>query len=288
MIIEIDVNDNLQNLIAIRDKFEMKILRTKPTSCTALQALSIKDLHNISDVTYHAFRRDLNLEHYIPNIHLVKEERKRMNATYPITLNLFGYFNDIEYKIRSVLSRVIERLGDIRNDTFILKFTGDGTNIGRQLFINNLTFSIINDHHYCKTSVGTYILGIFKCKETYLQIKTCLNEINHQLKHLSTITLNGKIYIIKKLFVSDMKSHAINFGINDATSRYPCPYCTICFSLVNLRNVSAESIQNFKDALEGHWSYKERLYGARSHQQSAICLNKNTVDEKKGYKDNLF
>ena len=87
-----------------------------------------------------------------------------------------------------------------------------------------------------------------------------------------------------------MKAHSMCFGISDATSRYPCPYCTIKFNLAKSRyNCSGGAqrleldIQLFRENLVKEWSYCNKNQGARSHKEAEVCLRRNTVDKIKGY-----
>ena len=148
------------------------------------------------------------------------------------------------------------------------------------MVIYNVTFSIINDTRICKTSKGSYILGIFKCKEDHSNLKIALKELNDQLKYLDEILVNEKLIKICKTFTSDLKAQASAFGIYDATSKYPCTFCTIGFNLVNKKKVNAADIDLFKQTLEKEWSYIDIEKGARTHEESSICVNKTNIDDK--------
>ena len=86
--------------------------------------------------------------------------------------------------------------------------------------------------------------------ENYDQVKGCLKETLELLKDIESITIDDKIYHIKKYFAGDLKFLALVYGINSATSDYPCLWCTCNMRNVFDINASWPISRSQKDALE--------------------------------------
>lgn len=225
----------------------------------------------------------MRLEKKIPTLYEVKNYRKRLNQLYPIELNSFGAYVNLEVKLRMILTNTLNRLGNIKNDTFILKISCDGTNIGRNLVICNLTFTVINDIDFCKTSAGNYILGVYECNENYNNLSLCLIEAIEQLKNTHDIVIDNKLYKIDITQTHDLKGTSITHGTTDATSKYPCPFCTISFNLASEKSITESKVAQFRQTLNTDWSYCNKELGARSHEEFEECAKKDTVEQRKGY-----
>lgn len=80
-----------------------------------------------------------------------------------------GYYTNVTQKIEMGIKIYLNDLNNdngvnnILNDTIIIKYSGDSTNITKsRLKILNFTYTIINDERNCKSANGNYILGKLK------------------------------------------------------------------------------------------------------------------------------
>lgn len=72
------------------------------------------------------------------------------------------------------------------------------------------------------------IKGIFEInKETYQDVNACFEEIGiiQDIENFNSLIINNTQYTIKKRFGGDMKFIEIMYGLLNATSNFPCPWC---------------------------------------------------------------
>ena len=84
----------------------------------------------------------------MPPLNSIINLRKTFQPTFTIYQNYYGVYNDIEYKFKTVLDSIADRLGyfnlnniieseksRISKTPFNIKLCGDGTNIGIFFFV---------------------------------------------------------------------------------------------------------------------------------------------------------
>ena len=137
-----------------------KSLNSSRSEAELLQTARAVDSSNLSMRNYRALRNALDYAE-IPSLYKVNSFKKRMNQFFELHKNEFGCYVNAKEKVEFVLGKVHEKLGGhVENDTFSVKFSGDGTNITKtSVQLLNFTFTVLNDSDKCKTSSGNYILG---------------------------------------------------------------------------------------------------------------------------------
>jgi hypothetical protein len=59
----------------------------------------------------------------------------------------------------------------------LIKFSGDRTNLSRNVKVINLTITLINEGQKAKTASGNYLVGVFSIRnEDYETLRNCLTE----------------------------------------------------------------------------------------------------------------
>ena len=145
-------------------EFDLKIsgksFKYCPSEIQLMQTAKAVDSSNLSQRNYHTLRNSLSFTE-IPSLYKIKEFKKRLNKFFELKKNEYGSYVNAREKIEFVLKKVYKKLNkQIDNDTFSIKFSGDGTNITRtSVQLLNFTFTVLNDKDKCKTSNGNYILG---------------------------------------------------------------------------------------------------------------------------------
>jgi hypothetical protein len=98
--------------------------------------------------------------------------REKYAKNYPLNTNEKGVSNQVELKLREILTPIAQRLGYFKDDniyldneikksktTFLLKNCGDGTICSRAAKLLNLNFTVINDRKFCKSASGNFSWG---------------------------------------------------------------------------------------------------------------------------------
>ena len=88
--------------------------------------------------------------------------------------------------------------------------SGDGTFVGKQLHVVNLTFSILDKGKRAHSSDGNYCLAIFR-QERYDEM-TALSDIHQETQNLSSIQVNALIFDIMYFLGGDWKFLALVTG----------------------------------------------------------------------------
>jgi hypothetical protein len=151
----------------VDEDFEIKIMnktvtkfKTEETKTLLLDALKAVDEANMSEQSYRGFKKTMKLPS-MPTLYRIRAHRSRLNSFFDLKQNDFGHYVDARQKIEYVLKKIYKKeTTQIKDDTFFLKFSGDGTNITKtSVQLLNFTFTVLNDKGICKTSSGNYILG---------------------------------------------------------------------------------------------------------------------------------
>lgn len=257
--------------IEFNEDYELNLLgkrfasRSQNSQVLVMKALQAVDGANMSQRNYIGFKKQMSIS-CMPSLNILTTFKKRLNQFFDLKKNEYGNFVDCKQKIEYVLKKIFTKHSNVvKNDTFSLKFSGDGTNITKSsVQLLNFTFTVLNDQERCKTSIGNYILGMFEINgENYEQLKGCLGEILEELKGINSINIDGKVYAIKHFFAGDLKFLATVYGINPANSDFPCLWCKC-----NLREI-------FKtDAV---WPI------SRTYAEACERYKLKTKNEKQGY-----
>jgi hypothetical protein len=182
--------------------------------------LNNKCKNNLSDEGYNRLKVDLRLQ--LPSLENIKKLRKNLNSKFLVSNNKFGFYNNLKQKLKIILNEnTVNDLKNIENKTIIIKFCGDGTNVGRRLNVFNFSFSIINQVSTCKTSLGHYCLGLHDIKENYENISSALKEVFSQVDEIEEIEINKEVNKIRKILACDLKSLSLINGINQAIQNTP-------------------------------------------------------------------
>ena len=237
----------------------------------ALIVQRARDRSNMSGKNYIRLKKALTQIPYfkMPGLNKIDEIKIKMNKFFEIKINDFGAYVNVEEKIQFILSKIYLKLNKtIENDTFHLRFAGDGAMITKtRLTLMNFTFTVLNEKKY--SADANYLLGVFKIEsENYENIKNAIDPIIEQLEKINTITIDNKEFKIVKYASGDLKFLALTFGINAANSTYPCNWC----------------LWNSKDSIEENIDSKWSISG-RSLEDAKEKTALNSIDGKMGYKN---
>lgn len=234
------------------------------------KTIMAKDCSNLSERNYKIFRSTLGLSQ-LPTLKRLTKLKKNLNSIFKLSTNAYGAFVNPEEKIKFVIKQFLIREKEpVQDDTFIIKFSGDSTNITKaNLKILNFAFTLINEKQTAKTSKGNYMLGVFKIEqESYDELKGALKELLELIEKIECVEIDGKSYKIKKCIGGDLKFLASLYGLNSANSYYPCVWCE-CHK------------KEFYD-LTKNWSIKNRAHGARSLEKAYLNHSKKSINDRKG------
>ena len=240
----IDVNKNsAQVKITIRDPFP-EMQNSTPNN---LQLVLRKEISNLSDNNYQKMK---NCGINIPSLRFVRQTRYIMNDQFQAMQNSHGTYYELKQKLVHYLNS-FDNHKAIKNNIINIRLAGDGTNVAKQFSVFNFTFSFIDKLNFKydadpKTESGNFVLGTFKIKkESYEEIKLCLDEINSELSRLNEIVFKDVTYKISYKLGGDLKFLSLVLGVNAANSQYPCPFCKA----------------NKKDFANFQTNYAKRVFG---------------------------
>ena len=109
--------------------------------------------------------------------------------------------------------------------TIKVKISGDGTNIGKRLKLENVTYTILNEKDAAMNEKGNYVLAIIKTTENYDNLKESLADLNNEMSNLKEITVNNHKYSIEYFLGGDWKFLARVCGLGAANQNFACIWC---------------------------------------------------------------
>lgn len=143
-------------------KQDLKINNNDNNESILFKSMKSMDVSLLSFNRYQLFRSISGIG--LATVYGIQRMRNIINSIISLKKNDFGFYFEPKEKIRYVLSKKIKDLKSLNllppDNTFTIKFCGDGTNLGKKnVKIVNLCFTIIEDE--TATSVnGTFVLGI--------------------------------------------------------------------------------------------------------------------------------
>ena len=243
--------------------------------------LYYKDKFSISDKAYNELKVKCDLK--ISSLSRLKKRRAEIDEHFNIFMNKKGAYVSAEAKIKFQVISFFERkynltdaeafsAEEFKDEIIHIRLAADGTNIGRNMKLLNITFTILNEGPRSLTANGNYTLGIYEMEtENYENLSICFKELVEELAKLKQIKIG--VYNINLIFYysGDWKMLAYSLGIQSANSRYPCVWCKCCKD-------------DFSDrSLE--WSITDPDKGARSLEEliRTVQLENNSKTIKYGY-----
>jgi hypothetical protein len=154
------INNNYNNTSVALHINELNLVSHLDLRTKAFKALIGKDEGNLSDKSYIKMRNHVNFAN-LPTIDEIVDIRKEIDQKlYEIKQNDFGYYNDPIQKITKICSKFYEEQKTVKDDVFIIKLGGDGTNLTKSnTTALNLAFTVINDFEKVKSVIGNYSIG---------------------------------------------------------------------------------------------------------------------------------
>jgi hypothetical protein len=233
--------------------------------------LYYKDLAMLSDKQYLLIRAGWKIKEQVPSLYQIKKFRKLINAEVDSKFKVKaignGFYLNPVIQIKSkILDFLKQNYLEMKNNSIIIKLSCDGTNISRNIKLENLVFNLINEGKKAAAVTGCYRLGAFTIfKEDYEELKNWLPKIWEEIKELNKVffdpinmlifdekdiekTRSSSLleYDIKLLFTADWKATAIIKGYSAANGRWPCLYCTVDKNGINSLNHKGLCIFLFK------------------------------------------
>jgi len=192
----INIIENNQNLVT-RD-LEIKFNQNFPEHAIYEEkCIFFKDKANITDKSYHIFRRSLNLKDRTSSLYFIKKQRKKKSLSLVIKPLDTGFYRDPVKMIKEKVSRYVKTFS--QGDGFDLvkiQLGCDGANLYRNVKLVNFVFSVINEK-------VDHSSGDERELNRFVEL-----EINYS-------------------FCNDMKMNLVILGLKAANSNWPCLHCTV-------------------------------------------------------------
>ena len=197
--------------------------------------LYIKDKFCISDKAYRALCTASNL----PSINQIKQKKAQIKQLTvkptPTPSQAIGFQRDFEHVLKEKVG-VLYRDGKIKkNDEVKVKLSGDGTWVGKNLHVVNVTFTILNEECAMSNS-GNYLIAIFEDKEGYDALESHLLDIRHAVSNNTEIIVGDCLFKVSYYLGGDYKFLLCILGIDCASCKYSCIYCKCPSNLYFMSN----------------------------------------------------
>lgn len=160
----------------------------------------------------------------------LRERRNEINSTFTIVENKNYCFADLKCAIKNCLIKYLskfkrEELNELKKTPFQIRISGDGTNICKTVSVVNFVFTFLKEEN-CKSSSGTYTIGIAKFNEKYDDLKPACEYIDEIIGENKEFEYKEHLFKIEYFLGADLKFILEVNGLYSANSSYPCPFCT--------------------------------------------------------------
>lgn len=230
--VEVFNNDTQQyETISLVEEGELQLLETEPRELTDNDIddinmwVYLKEKLNISNEAWHELAMKCK---DMPTKYKICKHLDKLNANWNLR-STPGEAEGVQISFRESLEEQIKRLqknGVLDKVTTIkVKLSGDGTNIGKRLKLENVTYTILNEKDAAMNEKGNYVLAIIKTTENYDNLKESLADLNNEMSNLKEITVNSHKYSIEYFLGGDWKFLACVCGSGAANQNFSCIWC---------------------------------------------------------------
>ena len=251
--VEVFNNDTQQyETISLVEEGELKLLETEPKELTDNDIddinmwVYLNDKFNISNEAWHELAMKCK---DMPTKYKICKHLDKLNANWNLK-STPGEAEGIQISFKESLEEQIKRLqknGVLDKATTIkVKISGDGTNIGKRLKLENVTYTILNEK-------GNYVLAVITTTENYDNLKESLADLINEMSNLKEITLNNHKYSIEYFLGGDWKFLACVCGLGAANQNFACIWC--------------KCPKHERFDISKKWSLTDRSLGARDLQE---------------------
>ena len=185
--------------------------------------LLVKDKFNISDA---AFKELSQLCSGMPTFHGIAQKINELNDGVHVFDTPDGSGVQVSFKQTLMISMKPLESSQPDLEELHIKFTGDGTFVGKRLHVVNFGYTILNEKRKAMSDRGNYSLAIVKIKEDYESIRDALSDLVTEMKSMVSVDFNGRQIPIIYYLGGDWKFLACVCGIGAANSDFACIWCT--------------------------------------------------------------
>ena len=124
----------------------------------------------------------------LPSFCTLLKERNELNCKFDITPTpdsegvQVSFRNSIKDGLKMSSSDPELHLHPIK-----IKFSGDGTWLGKRLHVVNFCYTILNEERKAMSERGNYCLAIVKCKEDYGNLEASLADIIREMEETQSV-----------------------------------------------------------------------------------------------------
>ena len=283
-VIAMNTISGCEETISLHNHFELA-LNDKPNEeeeNILAMMLYVKDRFSISGAAYHEMGkvcREMPRQYKIK--HKIAELNKMWNIQ-PIPSEIVGVQQSLEPRLRSRIQQLERDTPEDapfkRNRTVQVKLSGDSTNMGKRIQVENFTYTLLDEGEKAYSYEACHPLAMFKAPEKYDTLKLALKDLIAEITTLTSIIVDDKTYTINYYLGGDWKFLALvtgtctliilisisiiiqNFhlssstGIDSASSQYSCIWC------------KCSSKERYNPEVK--WSVTDGIHGARSTQEN--------------------
>ena len=95
-----------------------------------------------------------------------------------------------------------------------IKITGDNTQVARNLNVENIAFTILEEGQIACSSMGNHTVSILKSPETFETLAAGLEDICAEARDLEVVTVNETVYTVERFPGGDWKFLALVCGLD--------------------------------------------------------------------------
>lgn len=176
----------------------------------------VKDRFSVSGNAYHEMAKVCKA---LPRHYKIKQKIAELNQMWdikPTPPGIIGVQQALEPRLRSRILQLEKNTPEDApfkcNSTVRVKLSGDSTNMGKRIQVENFTYTLLDEGERAYSYEACHPLAMFKAPEKYNSLKLALKDVIHEVTELKMITVGKKKYSIEYYLGGDWKFLAMVTG----------------------------------------------------------------------------
>ena len=188
--------------------------------------LYVKDKYSLSNEAYHELSM---LSDDLPRSCQIKALANLLNSQFEIRdapNGIIGVQQSLKDRVMLRLKHLSDKSENVLNGNKIrIKITGDNTQVARNLNVENIAFTILEEGQIACSAMGNHTVSILKIPEKFEILAAGLEDICAEARDLEVVTVNETVYTVERFLGGDWNFLALVCGLDAANADHACIWC---------------------------------------------------------------
>ena len=180
----------------------------------------MKDKYSLSNEAYHELSM---LSDDLPRSCQIKALANLLNSICDAPNGIIGVQQSLKDRAMLRLKHLSEDM--LNGNKIKIKITGDNTQVARNLNVENIAFTILEEGQIACSAMGNHTVSILNIPEKFEILAAGLEDICTEARDLEVVTVNKTVYMVERFLGGDWKFLALVCGLDAANADHACIWC---------------------------------------------------------------